>query len=388
MDDATKKKTQKPPFELRVVTFMLKSKTFYVTFSAIFVAFILSVYAYAVYKTDADLDPRNTSMVKFVDHVANLILMASNIISVCYWGRFRKLYELVSEALADEYCFLVTITKCEFLRLLRYYNLFIVLILVADVYFIVENFGWGEFHLIISRDVQFYTYNFVSIVMLIIASYIINRFRSSNRSFAALGSKFFDSGTIDVGTVAENDRWRTFAAEIRATVQFRNQSCSLAEKFNDMYGIILLSCVIYVITAIVWSINIIIGFNMAGNELGNWILGTYIVRIINATSQAVILAYIGDALIQEEKRSVNCCCDFLNKLTTGQPFEEVIRRELNAFIDQIATRPAFFSAGGFFKIDYGILSIVASNVVTYSIVLIQFSMQNLNSSAAKNGAKS
>lgn len=49
-----------------------------------------------------------------------------------------------------------------------------------------------------------------------------------------------------------------------------------------------------------------------------------------------------------------------------------IREELNILIQQSTNRPPYFSAAGFFNVDYTMLLIILGSFTSYLVVIIQF----------------
>lgn len=87
-----------------------------------------------------------------------------------------------------------------------------------------------------------------------------------------------------------------------------------------------------------------------------------------------MLAFVGENLEEEGQRTSRICYRLLNKM--GRQLktenENLIVEELNFLLDHSKSRKICLHAGGFFKLNWGILGSVTSTVATYSVVIIQF----------------
>lgn len=83
---------------------------------------------------------------------------------------------------------------------------------------------------------------------------------------------------------------------------------------------------------------------------------------------------MGESLEEEGERTSRICYTFLNKLNGNIKTENdiLVQKELKFLLDQSKSRKICLHAGGFFKLNWGILGSITSTVATYSIVIIQF----------------
>lgn len=89
--------------------------------------------------------------------------------------------------------------------------------------------------------------------------------------------------------------------------------------------------------------------------------------------QAAVVAFVGEGLEEEGERTTRLCFTLLNQLNHSQSkTEPLVARELHFILEHSRARKICLHAGGFFRLNWGILGSITSTVATYSIVIIQF----------------
>ncbi|XP_060532074.1 uncharacterized protein LOC132705490 [Cylas formicarius] len=256
----------------------------------------------------------------------------------------------------------------------------VVLLLITDALLLLRLAGWPHFKYYVAKDVQFYFFNVTLITVINLGSAVVDQFKNINESLALMASRWYDRGTITLTVRKERIGYKpdSFPAELRRLQQYHNRLCDLIDKFNEVMGSVLLLAILYIVTSLLWDVSAVIEFFVKGCviegvRLDDLVLLDFLFWILISIGQTMFMARVGNAVVDENKRTLNYCYEFMNKLPSiPDTLVQRIRDNLRELANQVEARRPALTAAGIVKIDFRILGIVTTNTVTYVVVVLQF----------------
>ncbi|XP_066152034.1 uncharacterized protein [Euwallacea fornicatus] len=165
----------------------------------------------------------------------------------------------------------------------------------------------------------------------------------------------------------------------QAITNHHNNMCNILDKFNSISKAFLVTSMVCITSNLLFNFTAIMLYAVKRVVLGGFdalllVMVTHTIFTITSVGQAAVTAFVGERLEDEGRRTSRICYTFLNKLNRKLKSENdhLIFKEVKFLLDQSKSRKISLHAGGFFKLNWGILGSITSTVATYSIVIIQF----------------
>ncbi|XP_066245165.1 uncharacterized protein [Euwallacea similis] len=339
--------------------------------------------------------PNQHVAVKIAEHVADLCLTASILIVILYLpknGRnffqfFTSLYPEGNKLLGP----LLAMKKHHFWRNFLICNICIGSLITFDACFFLINFGWDTYKYLIFSDVQFYLYNLVLLLLLALARKMELRFSELNELLEYKTENFLKTNT-NPKNENEVESHLSFILNsehfysVRTFRVMHYDLCKLVKRFNEMFGRIILSTVVFSIANILAKVTFIIDFYVtprSEEEKQKWAVFMGIIGfwIFASMAQSFLFAFYGEQVTKEGEKTTRICFYLLNKV----PFQpknndqKLVQEELTNFAFQSYSHIPCLSAGGFFDVNFRVLGLMISSVTSYLMVIIQFLLRQQNS---------
>ncbi|KAF7278850.1 hypothetical protein GWI33_007913 [Rhynchophorus ferrugineus] len=343
---------------------------------AFFVALNLFGYSYAIYGKISHIIPDNLSgVLTFTDYIANALITLGNFIScraLYSYDSFEKELRNTSEKCPIE----SSKSRSNFTKLLQISFIVFFAFIVIDFYISFITLGPVIFSIYATKTLQCVMFAIVLTVVLGYADIVRLKFADINIELQRFSKECFEGKLI-----LDNEK-SICSNKIRLLTVYHGRICDLLDTFNDMFGTLIFFAIITIISNILWSLTVLIHFAVFGTRFGevnisSWILMTTASSILITLGEAAFEAYIGEAIIQETKKSSVRCYYLLGKLQFGETdTDEDIKVCILTLIRQINVRNPSIKAGGFFVINFRVLGFILSQVSTYSIVATQFLLES------------
>ncbi|XP_050303736.1 uncharacterized protein LOC126741385 [Anthonomus grandis grandis] len=324
-------------------------------------------------------------------NVSDFFLTASIVTFILYMPKnsedffqfFSKLYPEGNQLFGP----LLAIKKNHFWRNFLICNLCIGSLVSLNASFFLVNFGWSTYKYVIFRDLEFYMYNLLLLLLLALVRKLEMRFAELNELLEYKTEHFLktNSNAKQNDDEAELDNRLSFILNsehfysVRTFRTMHYDLCRLVKRFNEMFGRIILSMIVFSIANILAKVTFIIDFYVtprSEEEKHKWSLfvGIVCAWIFANLGQAYLFSYYGEQITKEGEKTTRTCFYLLNKVPfqTKNEDENLVQDELKLFALQSYSNIPFLSAGGFFDINFRVLGLVISSVTSYLMVIIQF----------------
>ncbi|KAJ3664564.1 hypothetical protein Zmor_000121 [Zophobas morio] len=266
------------------------------------------------------------------------------------------------------------------------FNIYMVFVMVFDVYIWSSTMGWTIYKFYIGRTFMIYACNIT--LLFIVHSALITK-----QLFTSLHHLL---KTIVGNLVCENDaksgyiltEFKVKAAtktnynccHLREVRKYYNEICGLVDDFNNIYGTVILLVMIYVIAYILNLTDMLLVYsnaksrNINGVEYGTELTLLCVSWMITLLLFSFLLAKSCSNAVSESENILTVCFIWLNEIPTiPKTFkQQMLKEEILLLVQQVTTRKPKFSAAGFFPVDFTLLGFILGSVTSYTIVSVQF----------------
>lgn len=211
--------------------------------------------------------------VKTCEHVADFCLTASIVIIILYLPKNGKNFFQFFTSLYPEgnqlFGPLLAMKKHHFWRNLLICNVCIGALITFDASFFLIHFGWDTYKYLIFGDLQFYVYNLALLLLLALARKLELRFAELNELLEYKTEHFLKSNATNKKPENEIETHLSFILNsehfysVRTFRIMHYDLCKLVKRFNEMFGRIILSTVVFSIANILAKVTFIIDFYVA-----------------------------------------------------------------------------------------------------------------------------
>ncbi|KAL1506220.1 hypothetical protein ABEB36_005619 [Hypothenemus hampei] len=326
--------------------------------------------------------------VKTLEHVADFFLTASIVIIVLHLPKnskwsfqfFTSLYPEGNKLFGP----LLAMKKHHFWRNLFICNVCIGSLIACEASFFLLHYGWNVYKYLIFRSLEFYFYNLILMLLLTLTRKLELRFAELNELLEYKTEHFLNNrGNNKCDIQMETHLSFILNSEhfysVRTFRVMHYELCKLVKRFNEMFGRIILSTVVFSIVNILAKVTFIIDFYIterSDEDINKWstFIGILCFWIFVNLSQSFLFSFYGAQITKEGEKTTRICFYLLNKVScqTKNLDEKLVQEELMAFAFQSYCHIPSLSAGGFFDINFRVLGLMISSVTSYLMVIIQF----------------
>ncbi|XP_019768793.2 uncharacterized protein LOC109543498 isoform X2 [Dendroctonus ponderosae] len=304
---------------------------------------------YWVYSRASQL--RN-DVVIFINTVSDLLLVSVNVLGLLPLLGSPFLLELLRFCTAPLEVLGPSRACSPWINLLRFGPL---LPIVTGGCLFSRNAGWASYQYFLGRQVWYYVMNLVVCAFICAALQLKWQFTRINDFLGRGGG--------------------ASAAQLQLVAARFNGLCNLLDEFNRTFKALMVLVVMCVTGSVLHNCTSLIEY--AAKPKGAAVkLATFLTQplfALTTVGQAAVVAFVGEGLEEEGERTTRICFTLLNQLDHAQgKSEPLVARELRFILEHSRARKICLHAGGFFRLNWGILGSITSTVATYSIVIIQF----------------
>ncbi|KAH1003283.1 hypothetical protein HUJ05_011211 [Dendroctonus ponderosae] len=298
--------------------------------------------------------PFGNHVVAFAALMNDLMVLAHLVFTVLATTSTRALADLIAAVLQER----ATKSHCAFhlcVALLR-------LLPIAPIGFGVWLY-WDLYPYLLHRDVCYYSLN----LTIYSCAGLLHKI---NGSFGAVNDQL-----EQLGAQLGRQHWRLILNRLARLRASFNVLYQLLDTFNSYVKALLVVVVTCISINILFNLTVITQFAVKPGDAYSTTL-IYVIHalfILMSVGQAAVVAFVGEGLEEEGERTTRICFTLLNQLDHAQgKSEPLVARELRFILEHSRARKICLHAGGFFRLNWGILGSITSTVATYSIVIIQF----------------
>ncbi|KAL1501904.1 hypothetical protein ABEB36_007138 [Hypothenemus hampei] len=248
--------------------------------------------------------------------------------------------------------------------------------LVFCIYFIGDQVGWSIYKYFVPEELWFFVMHLMICKYIVVASRIKKNFNGVNRRLAKFMNNDDSSESYSINIITFKNHQVMYDRIQQLNYRF-NEFCNVLDKFNELFkGVVVMGMICIMM-------NILYNCTMLIEHIGNPYY-RYKVKLAAAVSQplmaivsvgqAAAIAFIGESLQEEGEHTIRLCFMILNKLNKNLQWDSNLstKEQIRFLLNQSKSRKVCLHAGGFFKLNWGILGAITTTVATYSIVIIQF----------------